>query len=1158
MKNPILFGLMAVLLLGGTITPALSQNSLDSVLINEVEINPANGSEYVELYNPTSEPIDISGWSITPSASWKNYKITDNTIIEPNSFLAFTHHSSWFKDFGDTVSLTNHLDDIIDVTPLLADNDDDAKTWQRNTDGLDTGSASDWELKRMTPKSSNGKIVEIHETIFSFTAQIDKTEYVLDDTLTISGSISESLFQDSFSSVPETIDIKIQGPNYYKTLTLYPDRDLNFSTTVNMQKVLGFVLGDYNVDISYGDNSINTEFIITDEKTSSSGETESAILEIFTNKASYIIGETVTVSANTNSSIEYAGLDYIIFDPNGKKYSSGTIFPNSQFSTVHKAGGGQIYPFSTQLLMHGINPVYGTYSIEGTFKAQDPRYQSAGAQINTSASFQLVEEVREETLFSLSTDKEVYSVNDTIFVTGRSNQIWTENVKLDVQQTGVLTRAADAHKDQYIRPDPFTLTKSLDLNGDGTFEYQFNLIEDFNPEEDLSRYLGDYRLTISEYFGTTFVDFKVVENPETFIDVRTPLGLKINKSEFVLGTAFTVSGKILDYHHKANDNQNNNVKLTITDSTGKKLMSEDRRTASGYQYEATAPNQPLTFTAIPDVIGNFQISHILNPLQFDYGKYIIKAIHPLSKTTESIEFEIISAQSEIIPPTDTQEPLTFELCSSTRHNISEIIKDMSQIGRGEIPPSMESINCDGTNNFETGEKLIITGKVALKENRSLDQSSVRTSGQTQDGSSYTTNFAQAQMNYVELSIPYPQTLHISSSYTTIPDEGENYTGGGGSGGGGVTAGDGSQGVGAGTGSDSGRETDSNRHTGYNGQIIYNEITKNLIDMKVKAYPDSDGNFNAVFDLRAGIFVSGIYKLKADYFGYHSEESFSFTDNSLKGGSSPELVLNFDRTEYLPGEIVSISGEIKNVYYYDSVSMLILSPSDLSSTTCLVGQDCGFGNSAKKIRVNEGVNGATFFMNYKIPSTDNSIGKYNVLASTHFGTVEKPFFVIGEYDTVNPTSPENTESISTIPKKIIEKFNRITGNDIPIILNEKFSEESSLVPRVIQGSLFSSARGEESNVNLRLTTNDGQCIIGQKSDCLVTESTRKPGEIYSIVTIDDINYKIRYSGNDVRLEKFSIVPEDPTSKIDIDNWNVEIIKDEQPTRFYYKISYVALE
>ena len=43
MKNPILFGLIAILLLGGTITPVLSQSSSDSVVINEVEINPLNG-----------------------------------------------------------------------------------------------------------------------------------------------------------------------------------------------------------------------------------------------------------------------------------------------------------------------------------------------------------------------------------------------------------------------------------------------------------------------------------------------------------------------------------------------------------------------------------------------------------------------------------------------------------------------------------------------------------------------------------------------------------------------------------------------------------------------------------------------------------------------------------------------------------------------------------------------------------------------------------------------------------------------------------------------------------------------------------------------------------------------------------------------------------
>ena len=52
LKSPLLFSLMAILLLGGTITPALSQSSPDSnsIVINEVEINnPSSGTEFVEL-----------------------------------------------------------------------------------------------------------------------------------------------------------------------------------------------------------------------------------------------------------------------------------------------------------------------------------------------------------------------------------------------------------------------------------------------------------------------------------------------------------------------------------------------------------------------------------------------------------------------------------------------------------------------------------------------------------------------------------------------------------------------------------------------------------------------------------------------------------------------------------------------------------------------------------------------------------------------------------------------------------------------------------------------------------------------------------------------------------------------------------------------------
>ena len=258
LKNPLLFGLMAILLLAGTITPGISQSSFDSkILINEVETNPAGSdtSEFVELYNPTPIDIDVSGWTISPSATWKTLEIPEGTIIEANSFAAFTHVNFWFKDFGETITLRDTTGNLIDETPLIEDLENDNFSWQRTTDGFDTDSTSDWELARMTPKSSNGKLVETEERVFSLFATLGDTEYVFNETVTIAGSVSEELFT-SLSS-PEMIKINIQGPNYFKNLALFPDRDLGFSTTLNLQKVLGFNQGSYDVKVSYGEHSLS-------------------------------------------------------------------------------------------------------------------------------------------------------------------------------------------------------------------------------------------------------------------------------------------------------------------------------------------------------------------------------------------------------------------------------------------------------------------------------------------------------------------------------------------------------------------------------------------------------------------------------------------------------------------------------------------------------------------------------------------------------------------------------------------------------------------------------------------------------------------------------------------------------------------------------------
>ena len=59
-------------------------------------------------------------------------------------------------------------------------------------------------------------------------------------------------------------------------------------------------------------------------------------------------------------------------------------------------------------------------------------------------------------------------------------------------------------------------------------------------------------------------------------------------------------------------------------------------------------------------------------------------------------------------------------------------------------------------------------------------------------------------------------------------------------------------------------------------------------------------------------------------------------------------------------------------------------------------------------------------------------------------------------------------------------------------------------------------------------------------------------------MDGLNLNVRYSGPDVRLEKFSILPESPNVFLPDRNWNVEVIKDDEVSRFYYKITYKTIQ
>jgi len=331
------------------------------------------------------------------------------------------------------------------------------------------------------------------------------------------------------------------------------------------------------------------------------------------------------------------------------------------------------------------------------------------------------------------------------------------------------------------------------------------------------------------------------------------------------------------------------------------------------------------------------------------------------------------------------------------------------------------------------------------------------------------------------------------------------------------------------------------------------IKERLTDVVANILPDSEGNFSTSFYLRNGVFESGLYVVTSTYMGVTVEDTVRVIHDSMIGSGNAELIITTDKTEYNPGETVQISGQIMNTLLTDQITIYIESP-DISAYNCAV-IDCLVDNNEKKVIPETGLTQHDFSVTYELSSSEASIGAYIVRAATTVTPDTQTSFFVTEESSIVSVPPSDEELPAL--KKSIKKFNRISESEISITLDD-MDTDSELKPRVIQGSLFTTARGQEADVNIQVSTSDGSCIIGQDNSCMINESTRKPGAIYETVTIGEEKYKIRYTGTDVRLEKFSILPEASGSQIDIKDWNIQIIKDEQPTRFYYKVSYVNLE
>ena len=291
-----------------------------------------------------------------------------------------------------------------------------------------------------------------------------------------------------------------------------------------------------------------------------------------------------------------------------------------------------------------------------------------------------------------------------------------------------------------------------------------------------------------------------------------------------------------------------------------------------------------------------------------------------------------------------------------------------------------------------------------------------------------------------------------------------------------------------------------------------------------------------------IYKEGIYKVTAVYQGIRAENFFQVDNDFIFGGEEElALVIGSDKEEYHPGDVASISARPTKLIFVETIEVGI--PTEEQTKLNCGAFICGIGVPITTLRQDPT---GTFIYEHKFPS-DAVLGSYIITFNAEFGTFTKQIQLVEKI-------PEPEES--SLGERVIEKFNRITDPEIQITVNKKTADEKELSPRVIQGSLFTTFRGEEANVNLKISAQDGTCIIGPDADCMIKDSTRLPGQIYKVVQIDGIDYNVRYSGPDVLLEKYTILPVASDAFFPDSVWNVEVIKEEQSSRLYYKVIYVV--
>jgi len=192
------------ILVKNTTKNSATNNSSDKnlkVILNEFSPAPEGNREWVEIYNPNSSTVDLTGWKIDdiPEGS-SPFKIPDSTKISPKGYKVF-YFSSKLNNSGDTLRLINSNGKVLEkfsygkVEKDTVFAKDSRGAWQSTTTPTPGKENKITGQSVSSSKSSNA----LNDSVFGLTSEAQEVISTLPEIL---GIENPSSFSDASDTRP--------------------------------------------------------------------------------------------------------------------------------------------------------------------------------------------------------------------------------------------------------------------------------------------------------------------------------------------------------------------------------------------------------------------------------------------------------------------------------------------------------------------------------------------------------------------------------------------------------------------------------------------------------------------------------------------------------------------------------------------------------------------------------------------------------------------------------------------------------------------------------------------------------------------------------------------------------------------------------------------